>query len=373
MIIIFIKMKERKKILFFDPDPKNIAYKILFFLKEYAEIYLVSLIKDFPIGDFEKMGCKVFVVDVLGRKDKSRISKIGKTLFDFYKLREINPDIIISRGEPNWPSFIVGFLFLKKTKVFFPYDITFFRYSAKSKTPLFERISEFACYRIYDLIMHKGPENEMSWVNPKLQRKQIQFLTSCFDPWIINKSTKKTEDISLVYVGVSASFDSSFSMSGLFSDIANSGVDFHLYPSGKNESLKDIKSKYFHLHNRVPNKELSKKLSQYHFGTRLCFESGKDLNPLWQRSAMSNKIFSYLEAGLPIIVDDKNEFVKNFVEKNNIGFVVCEKDIPNLRKIIFDKNYSELLKNVKKAQKNLSISSQVNNLWDRINSILPKQ
>ena len=55
---------------------------------------------------------------------------------------------------------------------------------------------------------------------------------------------------------------------------------------------------------------------------------------------MSSRFVSYIEAGLPIIVNRQNEYMAKTVEKYGIGIIIENfEDLKNIRKILEQKDY----------------------------------
>src|SRR3989338_8659352 len=113
---------------------------------------------------------------------------------------------------------------------------------------------------------------------------------------------------------------------------------------------------YFHYHDKINPKELNKEISNYHYGIVLDFFN-KLINPLWQKTSVGNKIYNYLEAGLPVIMTNDLKAMADIVKKHKLGICIDYKDLKELKNILSNLDYEKLQKNVKIAQKELSISS----------------
>jgi len=290
-------------------------------------------------------------------------------------MRKIKPDIIVAISEPSWPCALVKMVLPKTKFVFFPYDVTRFRYKEIKDLNLYNKIEialEKWCLEKANIIIHKGPKHELSYLNYNIRGKDFQFLPSCFEPFIIPlvSENKRLAGMHITYTGTATSFDPGFSIGKMYESIAKQGIDFHLYPTSADEDALNVKNKFYHIHNKLPPEKLAKEISKYQFGVKLCFEKGGNLGPFFQEVTMSNKIFSYLEAGLPLIVDDKNTFVADIVKEHEIGLVITEEETQNLKLIIKKCDYKELLRNVENARLKLNIKPQCEELMDEINKLL---
>ncbi len=128
----------------------------------------------------------------------------------------------------------------------------------------------------------------------------------------------------------------------------------------KKEEVSEIKGKSIYMHPPLSNSELSKEIGKYQYG--LCSSSMLNLEKLDERfnkTGIASKIFSYFEAGLPIIVDEETEAMADLVRTHNCGIIILNRDWKNLKKIIRKQNYSELLKGVKRIREELNIEKQI--------------
>lgn len=108
----------------------------------------------------------------------------------------------------------------------------------------------------------------------------------------------------------------------------------------------DMQSKYngFQFKKGVPYHQLSKTICNYNFGIIYdnLNESKYDIKHF--KYNMATKFFSYLEAGLPILVYEEAEYMRKYVEEYNIG-VVYSLNNTNFKDNEY--NYSKLLENLK--------------------------
>ena len=106
--------------------------------------------------------------------------------------------------------------------------------------------------------------------------------------------------------------------------VDSSGVGFEDYLE------LDRQCPYFHYRFALPYHELGFELGRHDFGW-LCFDFSRARESAdFLRVTMGSKIFSYLEAGLPILVSPEQAYMAEIVESMGIGQVVGFKELPRL-------------------------------------------
>ena len=117
-------------------------------------------------------------------------------------------------------------------------------------------------------------------------------------------------------------------------------INIHIYPVGNKIKIDNIKAKcksdpYIHFHSALPPNILIEELQQYDFGL-LPFPA--DRNAINIRTALPNRMFDYLIAGLPVAANNSGSISK-FVKANNIGFVYNNIDELVLKLKVDSNNY----------------------------------
>lgn len=110
-------------------------------------------------------------------------------------------------------------------------------------------------------------------------------------------------------------------------------------------------------------------LKDYHFGFLVLKYSTKkrELN----KFAIPSKFAFYLEAGLPIIINDKMKSLAKIVKKYNLGIVIQNRDLENINNIleISEKEYKRKVKAIKKFRKKFTLeNSKFKKVLDEISS-----
>jgi len=360
-----------------DPSPTSISYKLIYYLRRYFDITLILLSKksSYTENDYANLGIMVYSFNFKGEgyiKNKKIIAGLAE-VFKFIrlikKIKKNKYDYIFVRTEPNLAGEFFFKLFNDAKKVYYPYDIFLFRQKDKERLNKFEVKAEKYCFKNADLIIHKGPKDELSWIKnneiPTMNGK-INFLPYCFDAWI-TKNKKKVKGIHLVYKGgLNSERKFKINYKQVFDTMARGGLDIEIYSS---EYIGRQENKRVHIHyNRYEYPNLIKEIGKYHYGINVFFHN-KTVDPRWKNSALSNKFFSFLEAGLPIIVNDELTFMADLVKKYNCGVVITEKDFYNLKNVLKKQNYKKLLAGVEKARNELLMSKQISRLANSINSL----
>lgn len=114
---------------------------------------------------------------------------------------------------------------------------------------------------------------------------------------------------------------------------------------------------HFHFKKGVPLHVLPTYLSEYHFG--LLYDNIERCEALDSRDFthnMSTKIFSYIEAGLPLLVYDRFEYLVEEIEKYGIGLIYNLDRLEELPDIIKKADYKQLKDNVFKYREQFELS-----------------
>jgi hypothetical protein len=150
--------------------------------------------------------------------------------------------------------------------------------------------------------------------------------------------------------------------------MASQKIHFHVYGDYNfkkinNKVLESIENnKYFHIHAPVNADKLNQELKNYDYGFSPVFFNTNIINSLFPKTTIGNRIFNCIEAGIPIIVPDENEFIKKIIIEKGIGFSIESKNLENLKNIIEGKDYKKFKKNILKTQKEMRLSKKIKEL-----------
>ncbi len=99
--------------------------------------------------------------------------------------------------------------------------------------------------------------------------------------------------------------------------------------------------------------ELRARLSTYKAGLMIYDFEGNVIGQNHFKNIIPTKFYTYLEAGLPILISEEFEEASAIVKMNNIGLVLTQQDLPSLGKILRNVNFAELGDNVIKFRQSL--------------------
>jgi glycosyltransferase involved in cell wall biosynthesis len=369
----------KKKIVFIEPKLTIYTYRIartlklsgnyetvLFCFSDMDKSFLNNAFDEINILEWShKPNLKNFIDffrNVFGKK--------GRLFFD--KLKKMKPYLFQITGSDLFT--MIAILNIKKSpKIYFAYDIwaTDKRNFLFTKSPgikgCFQKSFEKICFKKADGILHKGQPEELKSL--KLKIPDLAFIPGCLDEWIYPPKRKNIgKDIQLVYASEPwLSHDGAIPFPNVIGKIISQKINFHVFGNFINSKEKELFSSqvkdknYFHIHKKEKADKLNENLSKYDYGTIFSFYDNS-VSPSVLEGQMPNKLFNYIEAGIPIIVSDQLKFIADIIEENKIGFRINHSDLDNLKKIIIKKDYREMMKNMKKAQEKFRLSKSIKKL-----------
>jgi glycosyltransferase involved in cell wall biosynthesis len=377
-----------KEITFIRHYPTTFESKLARVFKKQG--YTVNLISFFNVQpSYREYFDKNMYLVSLKQKNISPLKKILKVPRLFFHLIKVKNSVVIGVSQPNWFVTLVFILLrpLVKTKIYFPYDITCFRFKKQryQKLSILERLSELFNFRHCDGIIHKGPEEELTWLPKRFKATDppsIQFLPYCVKDIFIKmnkeflekKTNQQQREPTLVYVGrVVHDNPGRFSDVDIFQSLSSQQLHVHIYALNYDRLISSpqvqtlTKNPFFHLHPPIHGNELNKEISQYDWGINLFRTNFKEMRREWARSAFGNKAANYLEAGLPIIVNEEMAFTAFIIKEYDIGITV--KDIEDTARIIKNTNYEEMLSRVQKNRQKFTFEANIDRLLEFINDL----
>lgn len=389
---------DKKQIVFVENGPADMSAKMAFVLRNKGyETILISLMGDIE-GDFLKkaynqrisFNLKFFKINL---KNLPQIlffclKNFFKIINILFKIRKIQPYMLITRSNPSWMCVLFKFFFPKSPFIYFPYDIRSFGYANLQETkmagiPNFEIKSEKYCFENADGIIYKGDPQELDHLNEnvlgkgvKIKCPKVYFFPYCLDELMIpikkNKCLK--EEINLVYTGYVIPSEEWFL---IIKSLVDQKIHIHFYGKNPNLSKEEdharitarfggiLNNKYFHLHEPVNQNVLSKEISKYDFGVFSFDPSGRNTN-----ISTGNKFSSYIESGIAIIILKNFKVLAKLIDKYKIGINISLKEINQLRKIIEKTDYKSFIKNLPRARKELSMNNQIERLENFFNEAI---
>jgi len=263
---------------------------------------------------------------------------------------------------------LLKWFFPQINRVFFPYDIISyavpkeFKYQHKNKIfYFFDRI----CYEHADKIITKGSDNELKYLEGiyhVYNKPHFPFNFLIEKKHSISKKNVKLDmnNINIVFVGGITKKDDS--LAAFNNILKNKNITLHIY----SHSLEEIKTNIQSYENLVfhsyvsDHKKFIKEISTYDFGLSYSYSFKEEF--LQSKMASGVRIYDYLSAGLPIIIDDKHELMANIIKENNFGIIIPIRDEEHIFSYIKKHDYRKLISSVEKNRKKFFVESNINKL-----------
>ena len=209
----------------------------------------------------------------------------------------------------------------------------------------------------------------------------LEFPTYVCDEFLCDeeKYSRKDGKIHIVYGGIIASSDKSKELYSIiqFIDLAKKmtkqGICFHIYTSPHISPLQ-IKSLYldyiqlaaetpnFSFKQGIPQDKAIKEFSKYDFAILSSLSYIEKVNTFHKNTMLQSKFFTYLSAGIPIIVTEEDGNSMSLVKKYEVGIVIKQNEIEYLSEIIKGYDYEKLRFNVRRAREELSMKKHIGRL-----------
>lgn len=379
----------KKQIVFIESNPTIYTYKVARALKltNKYETILVSFSK--VDEDFYKIAYnKIINIDITHKISLRNLINFPRVLLSknfrrfIMKIKNLNPLIFQITG-PDLFTYLSFFLIRKKIVIYFAYDIwEFYNKKLSYKNPgikeFFQKKIEKFCFKMANGILHKGPVWELNSLSYSVKKPNLSLIPGCMDEWTYKPiKKKKNKELHLVYAGGPLSSDSRIPFIKIVKIITSQKIHFHTFGSCVDKSEEILFKReardniYFHFHKSERTDNLNKIIKNYDFGIIPDFYEDDKIssNSLHMQVSMPNKVFNYIEAGIPSIVPIKSGFLFKIIKETNSGFGIVYEDLKNIRKIIEEKNYAVLQENVKNAQEKILMSKLIKKLeefYDRI-------
>lgn len=209
----------------------------------------------------------------------------------------------------------------------------------------------------------------------------LEFSTYVCDEFLCDeeKYSRKDGKIHIVYGGIVVSSDkpkelcSGVQFIGLAKKLINQRLCFHMYisPHFSPFQISKVFPDYIQLAAETPNfifkrglqqDEAIKEFSKYDFATMTSLFDSMRLNKFHRHTIVASKFFTYLSAGIPMIVTEEDGNSMSLVKKYEIGIVIKQNEVECLSEIIKKCDYEKLRHNIKRAQEELSMKKHIGRL-----------
>lgn len=217
-------------------------------------------------------------------------------------------------------------------------------------------------YREYSL------EYQTDIMKYDIKGKKIRFYDYCIAKPMNNLLKKTNDELSICYVGFLEAKEDIYIE--LADKCRENKCHLHIHPSFYDENKykecikRDKEDSYFHFHSPVPYDDLINTLTQYDYGIVPARDN------LWEDDydviqtkykyiyLAGNKLFDYLEAGLPIVAPFPLKFIQELGEKGAvINWTIGQYDFEYLKK-----KKDEMKKNVIKVREEYRLGRNINKL-----------
>ncbi len=361
---------KRKNILICG-QPNTVLRIFIEHLHENYNIFFISDSKELQYLKIKKMlGKNTFLVD--GDSAKNML-KLILTSFRILFKNKMNIFLAYHNHfiKNGMMLFIVKWFFPDINRIYFPYDILSYAFPEKLKYKSKSRLSYFfdrICFEKSHKIITKGFEDELKYLQDtyKIYKKpHFVFNLLIEEKDTVNKTAtmlKKDDKIHLASIGGvknPAIGDNNYIV---FKELLKEkNIVLHVY-SHTSELLEDLKhDKNLCIHPYIKDhNELVKKISKYDFGVSL--SSPVQSNFIQAKMASGVRVYDYLSAGLPVIIDSEHTSMANMIMQNNFGIVIPLKDIKNIMHYIDKCDYNSLISFVKENREKYYVDKNIDKL-----------
>ena len=242
------------------------------------------------------------------------------------------------------------------------------------------------CYENVAGIIHRGSKVEIPYYKKhgyKINCQIFKYLDYCNKKFFADCNAKKLSyedgEHHLISMGSGMNHPG---VIDIIKKFAKQKIHFHLYTVPHSLIRVDFykeyynlnkTEKYFHLEKAVSFDKVGREIAKYDFGSLILHpDQIKTMQPEYLKMALSYRIFTWLEAGLPIIISDDYEYMKSIIDGYNIGFGVSYDEVGNLHSVLDKFDNDELKKNVLETREELSIDNYDKNLTNFYDTIIGK-
>lgn len=358
-------------------------------LQDQYTVYFLSYSKRGQYEEIQKiLGKTAFLVETETRSVRKKLSNVLQLFFlSFHIASDKNTQLFVAYH--NHPikngllTILMKLCFPKISRIYFPYDIYVYQFpkelkyhyyfeknQLKIKTKIHSWLTLFfdkICFELSHKIITKGFKDELFNLETvyKICGKPhfaFNFLIEKRD--IVEKQIlQQTGDITnLVSIGGISNSQTGDNNYTVFEEILKEKkIMLHVY-SHSSEILQPLTNhKNLQIHHYITNHtDLINEISQYDFGISISSPPCHDC--LQAKMASGVRIYDYLTAGLPIIIDAEHSAMIQIIKVNNFGIIIPLNDIRNIRTYIDNSDYKSLLLSVKKNREQFVINNHVNDV-----------
>lgn len=253
----------------------------------------------------------------------------------------------------------------------------------KTEADLIYAAEQFACERTDGLILGYSPE-ALGLLNNKynISAPTLEFHSYVCEQFISSGNGKYSDADNRIHIAYGGNVAPSKASEKLFGDVqfhnmaskvSSQGIYFDIYYSPHVSPIKAKKeywdymllaknNKFFNFMKGLHPDEVTDEFDKYDFGAMIYLYNRGTFLEEHNGTRLPGKVFTYLEAGIPILVSEECRYVAKLVKEHEIGIVVKQADIDNLSDIVSSYDRKKLKANVEKAKEELSMKKHINRL-----------
>lgn len=356
---------ENKQIVFVKKNPQVRIFKQAWALKKrYPDFELILVAKFCDIEFFKNIFDKIIIV-----KDDKELESVVKLL---------TPLIFHAHAEPNLePSIVIANS--QVPVIYDVYDFSGLRYGIENLNEA-ERSYEKYSLENADAVVFKFKEDILDYYRSNgynIKSPVLTYLDYCIDDYL-KFNNPISDKYSLVYAGVLNPSELPENKFGnnqyirFVKSFISQQLFYHIYINVWQTDVEskywdylelEKKSDYFKFNFSLPQDKLQAEISKLHFGTSFHDFSKTNHHPLFGETSIGNKLSTYLEAGIPVIVGKNLKYNSEVVENLGVGFSIELDEIDNLSLYLKEIDFAKLKSNVFSVrEKEFSAYKQVEQL-----------
>lgn len=369
--------------------PNTVLRIFINVLKDHYTVYFISYSKKAQYMEIKKiLGDTAYLLDTESGSNLSKLSNFLRLFtLSFRIASDKNTQLFVAYHnhfiKNGLLMILLKWCFHRIKRIHFPYDIhpyqfpkelKYYFYNEKGKIKIKDKLHGWLalffdkkCFENAHKIITKGFENELDYLKTiyKIEDKPhfvFNFLIEKND--IVFKEIKKINDekIHLVYAGGVTQYWRAENNYKVFQELLEQKtIILHVY--SHTSYLLDTLKHYENLriHPYITNhKGLIQEISRYNFGISMSIPAEHDF--MQAKTASGIKIYDYLSAGLPIIIDNQHTSIGNMIKKYNFGIIIPLSEIKNICNYIDRYDYTTLLSSVQKNREIFFVETKKNKL-----------
>ena len=349
----FVFHSQKKQIVFVKRHPQIRIFKEAYALKKkYPDYELILIANKIDHSLFQTIFDRIYHF-----KDHRELS---------WLIKQFSPLVFHVHAEPNAEPAVV----IENSKypvIYDVYDFSGIRYGLENLNET-ERTYEKYSLENADAIVFKFHSSILNYYREKGYKIDVPVLTYldyCLPEYFVN--SEPLHSFNLTYTGVLNPSNMPREKYGnnqyidFVKAIVTQEIGFHIFINKWQIEEESAYEDYLELSRKnpfltfnfaLPQIELQRKISKFHFGCSLHDFSVTNHHPLFGETSIGNKLSTYLEAGLPIIVSSNLKYNLQVVEELGIGLGVKLNELEGLRKNLESLDYKKLKNKVCSVREN---------------------